>query len=73
MFNRSKQIIFVKTQKNNVMSVCEFIYGIIGFIIGAGVSIPITIRVTSRKNSVKVKQKNVKGTNVAGRDIRINR
>lgn len=55
------------------MSVCEFIYGIIGFIIGAGVSIPITIRVTSRKNSVKVKQKNVKGTNVAGRDIRINR
>lgn len=55
------------------MSVCEFIYSIIGFIIGAGVSIPITIRVISRKNSVNVKQKHISAKYVAGGDIKGNR
>ena len=54
------------------MSVCEFIYGIIGLIIGAGVSIPITIHVMSRKSSINIKQKHISANYVAGRDIKGN-
>lgn len=51
------------------MSTNEIITGIIGMIIGAGVSIPITAKIT-KSNVNKVNQKKIKtnGGDVTGRD-----
>lgn len=50
------------------MTTQEIISGIIGAILGAGISIPITLRI-SKSNFNKVKQKNIKTKgDVVGRD-----
>lgn len=50
------------------MTTQDFIMAIIGAIIGAGISIPITLKV-SKSNFNKVKQKNIKSKgDVVGRD-----
>jgi len=51
------------------MSTNEIITGLLGLIIGAGISIPITIKIT-KSNLNKVNQKKIKtgGGDVTGRD-----
>lgn len=61
------------------METNEIISVVIGLILGAGISIPITYKIT--KNTIKskiqigntyTKQKNIRSKNVAGRDLTIN-
>lgn len=51
------------------MNTNEIISGLLGLIIGAGISIPITIKIT-KSNVNKVKQQKIKtsGGDVTGRD-----
>lgn len=61
------------------MKTSEIISSVIGFIFGAGISIPITYKISSKKIKSKIqtgnnqtKQKNIQGKNIAGRDLTIN-